>query len=561
MMRSLPLLLRTVAVVIAVAAVIDPVVTTARSSDAVVAVVPADAAADSALARRVVDRVGGRLQAVAGPWPGAAATVVVGSSLPADAIVPGTPLFAVLPEAPPVRIAALQHARRVPPDALASVRVQADVQRAGAVQLRLLRDGSVLDAVDTVLAAPGTLHGSLSFAPAETGFARLRVEARGAGGYNVARDVVLEVVPQRWRVLFHDGRPSWQSTFVRRTLEQDPRFAVTARVATSRGIATDFGSAVPSLTDTRGTAGLDAIVVGAPEMLSAGELAALERFMRQRGGAVLLLPDRAPEGAWSRLAGVSAWQGTDIATVVSLSDASGSPLRSSALAWPASLPAGARTVLTDNSGRPVVWRTALGTGTLVVSGALDSWQFRDPETSEFETFWPALLAELAGSAPLPFEAHAPGVVAPGEWATLQVTLQDEPTGAVSAALEDGTPLELWPASEPGVLRAEFRAPAEPGEYGIMVAGDLGVLRVPLHVDARGVHGPDDRDLLAAVARATGGAVLDAGSAAELPQLLLAALRSERAPQPWHPMRSPWWILPFVAALGGEWWWRRRRALP
>jgi hypothetical protein len=26
----------------------------------------------------------------------------------------------------------------------------------------------------------------------------------------------------------------------------------------------------------------------------------------------------------------------------------------------------------------------------------------------------------------------------------------------------------------------------------------------------------------------------------------------------HPMRSPWWIVPFGLALGGEWWLRRRR---
>jgi hypothetical protein len=72
---------------------------------------------------------------------------------------------------------------------------------------------------------------------------------------------------------------------------------------------------------------------------------------------------------------------------------------------------------------------------------------------------------------------------------------------------------------------------------------------------------DDRDILAALAHASGGAVLEAAAASEVPLLLQQALRTQRAPQPWRPMRSPWWILPLVAALGGEWWWRRRRALP
>ena len=26
----------------------------------------------------------------------------------------------------------------------------------------------------------------------------------------------------------------------------------------------------------------------------------------------------------------------------------------------------------------------------------------------------------------------------------------------------------------------------------------------------------------------------------------------------HPMRSPWWLVPFVGALTGEWAWRRKR---
>jgi hypothetical protein len=562
MKHATPLLLRSIALLIAAAAVVDPVFTTSRRSDAVVAVIPADAA-DSALARALVQRVGGRFHAVAGSWPGAAATVVAGSSVPGG-IEADAPVFAVLPPAPPIRIAALRYAARVPPDALAAVAADVDVKQAGAVQARLLRDGVVLDAVDTVMAAPGSLAVVLSFAPAEPGFARLRLEARTAAGDVAARDAVVDVAPQRWRVLFHDGRPSWLSTFVRRTLEQDARFAVSARVETSRGIATDFGGAVPRLSDDGGLGAFDVVVVGAPETLDAAALSGLERFMRRRGGSVLLLPDRVPEGAWIRLAGAASWQGTDGAAVARLHDAAGAgPLRTGARAWPAPLPAGARTLLTDDHDRPVLWRTTIGAGALVVSGALDSWQFRDPETSDFENYWPALLAGLAGAAPAALHAEVPGVATAGEWTALRVTLRDMVPGAhVAATLEDGTPLELWPGAEPGELRAEFRAPAGPGEYMILVEGDDDVLRVPLYVDARPEAAlPDDRDILAALAGASGGAVLDAAAAADLPLLLQQALRPERAPQPWRPMQSPWWILPFVAALGGEWYWRRRRALP
>jgi class 3 adenylate cyclase len=34
--------------------------------------------------------------------------------------------------------------------------------------------------------------------------------------------------------------------------------------------------------------------------------------------------------------------------------------------------------------------------------------------------------------------------------------------------------------------------------------------------------------------------------------------SERSP--FHPLQSPWWILPFALCLSGEWWLRRRDGL-
>ena len=39
------------------------------------------------------------------------------------------------------------------------------------------------------------------------------------------------------------------------------------------------------------------------------------------------------------------------------------------------------------------------------------------------------------------------------------------------------------------------------------------------------------------------------------EIAAPAVRAER-----RPMRSLWWLAPFVACLGGEWWLRRRRGL-
>jgi hypothetical protein len=50
---------------------------------------------------------------------------------------------------------------------------------------------------------------------------------------------------------------------------------------------------------------------------------------------------------------------------------------------------------------------------------------------------------------------------------------------------------------------------------------------------------------------------DAGS---LASKLVSAIHPADRRMTWHPMRSAWWIVPFVLALSGEWWLRRRRGL-
>ena len=56
-------------------------------------------------------------------------------------------------------------------------------------------------------------------------------------------DVLVNVPDSRRTVLFFDRRPSWMSTFVRRAVERDPRFAVTSRIITSVNAATTVSRA------------------------------------------------------------------------------------------------------------------------------------------------------------------------------------------------------------------------------------------------------------------------------------------------------------------------------
>jgi hypothetical protein len=556
-----------------VAAAVDPAFTALRRSEAVVAVVGADAA----LADRVARTLDDAFTVVRGPFTGAAATVVAGASLPADAVMLATPAFAIVPDddarAGLLAVDAPAQApgnTRVPITALLRVR-----GGGGDVTVTLEQDGAVLDRA-TVAAPAGVQHVRvpLTFVPTQAGTAALRVHVQQPGGRTDAQDLTIDVVDRRWAVLFHDGRPTWMSTFVRRTLEQDPRFVVAGRVVTSRGIATEFGRPPARLDQPSSLAPYDAIVIGAPETLGAGDVAALEQYMRRRGGAVLLLLDRAAGGPFERLAGTTAWGGTAAGAARALAPPHADvALRAADMTWPERLPAGAHALLHEPDGNAVVWRSAVGAGRLVVSGALDAWRFRDAETSAFDEFWPALIAGLAHAAPPPVSATGAGVVRPGEWTRVAVTLRDaaladlaagQPLRAtvdIAIAGDTARTLHLWPAGPAGELTAAFRAPRQPGAYRIVITAGDARAELPLVVDTDAAHAaPDERDLLAAWTRARGGAALPAARMRELEGLLRQTLRTERSPQPWHPMRSPWWLLPFVAALAGEWWWRRRHGL-
>jgi hypothetical protein len=566
-MSPVPRLLRAVALLIAGAAVLDPGVTMARPSETVVAVVPGGDGAPEGMEDAVAAALADAFTVVRGPWPTAAATVVAGAALPRMEALPATgPVFAVLPEAPPVRLLAVRRPASAPLHGTVPVGAVVELREAGPVELRLLREGVLVDQVDTVATAAGRMELALWFVPAAAGPVALRVEARSGGGA-AAEDLVVDVVSRRWRVLFLDGRPNWMSTFVRRTLEQDPRFIASARVNVSTGIATAFGAAPAGAADAGGLLPFDVVVVGAPETLAPGAVAALEAFLRRRGGAVLLVPDRLETGPWMRLAGGGPWRQAEGAVLAPREGSGDTVLRAGARAWPATLPPGARPLVTDVAGNAVLWQGAVGGGRVVVSGALDSWRHRDPESSGFGAFWPDLIARLAVDAAPVLEGRVTELLAPGEWGALEVVvrepaLQGQGSVSLAARLDDGGPVHLAPAAEPGVLLGEFRAPQEPGMHWITVASGAEELRLPLVVAAASAPAPrgGGEALLGALVAARGGAMLPAAEAAALPALLQQQLGAARGTGRVHPMRSAWWLLPFVAALGGEWWWRRRRGL-
>src|SRR5262249_32758129 len=124
----------------------------------------------------------------------------------------------------------------------------------------------------------------------------VRAEAQPLDGEKTpldnAADVLVDVRRTPLRVQVYEPRPSWAATFVRRALESDGRFQVAGLSATSRSIATRSGEAA-ALTSAALNA-FDVVIVGGLERLTAAEAYALERFMREREGAVVLVPDVKP---------------------------------------------------------------------------------------------------------------------------------------------------------------------------------------------------------------------------------------------------------------------------
>jgi hypothetical protein len=168
-------------------------------------------------------------------------------------------------------------------------------------------------------------------------------------------------------------------------------------------VANTAGSAPPSLRDAQLLSSFGTIVIGSPEQLDEANVTALEKFMRERGGRVVLLMDRVSAGPIDRLTGARGWRAVHLPVVADLrapildSRFSLPPVKAQEIAWPATLPIGAfvhaASVARDSTQRAVVWSVPVGAGRLFVSGALDSWQHRD-EASGFDEFWTSAMAQL-----------------------------------------------------------------------------------------------------------------------------------------------------------------------
>jgi hypothetical protein len=397
----------------------------------------------------------------------------------------------------------------------------------------------------------------------------LRVEATLVDGEAVTEDNVadtsVDVRRNAFRVQVDEPRPSWATTFVRRALEADARFQVASLGFSSPGISATTRDEVP-LNDARLDT-FDAVIVGGVERLSAADVRSLDRFMRERGGAVVLVPDL-------RIGG---WPVRDLLPIEMAERLLERSAKLSVMPPLAAIDASELLVMSNLvPGSQVVAKTPgsaaaaiivsmpHGDGRLLVSGAMDAWRFRAADAAAFDRFWQATIAGLALAVPPPLTISVePPLMRPGERGDVIVRVRSNGDEPVRASI-DGQPIRLRPEPEAGVFRGTFTASAAPGRSTLDVhaAGTQprsASRTLLVQSDVRRAR-PSSAPSLAMLASSHRGIDVSPDRIAEVERFVRSAAASPRATVVGHPMRSLWWVVPFAACLSAEWWLRRRRGL-
>jgi hypothetical protein len=519
------------------------------------------------------------------------AILAIGDAPGAASIPDDLPVSTVLldaPLSPNVRILRANNPAPVPPGWTASINATIEARGLSGRTSRIVLEsqGVELASVDHAWTRDSELFEAvLSYAPPtdRTWNVTLRAVPLETEATSADNAVDLRIIAdaRRPNVLSYELRPSWAATFVRRAIEADPRFDVSALTEASRGLEVSVGQPITTLTADSLTP-FDAVLIGAPEELPAAEVQALRSFVRRRGGTVVLLPDKRPAGRYLDLLPPVGFDELLVERPIALRPESGRPaeaLQASEFAIPRDLAGGDGLASLDHGKglRPVIVSWPLGAGRVVFSGALDSWRYRAASDVAFARFWTARIGEAAIEAPRRLElSSTPGVVRPGEEIAVRVQLRptefDETRSpirlpAVRASLSGRNGvyelIRLWPTPETGVFEGRLKAP-QAGQYGLSATTDTGATAydvVTVVADAQPVAGSYEnvRDAMRSVAESTGGVAVTATDLTPL-ERYLRSLPAKTAEQSVHPTRSLWFALTFMALTCGEWTIRRRRGL-
>jgi hypothetical protein len=343
------------------------------------------------------------------------------------------------------------------------------------------------------------------------------------------------------------------------------------RTSISRGIASRAGQAPADLQSAASLDAFDAVILGTTTGVDQAAMNSLERYMRSQDGVVMILPGSAKDPALQQATGISQWQTAADPKGIRMQSDSATLITGETIR-PAVLPSLATSVARDANGHAVVWSMPVGSGELIINGAVDAWRFRDPATSAFNAYWPGLLSAAVSNRRSAITLSS-AVAAPRAEIEITAPSGNAQMHPIRASVTNETgyatsvPLLVEHLPVPGRirLRGAFRAPSQPGTYTVSVADEAGGTRTSatatlvVTADARSIA--PSPAILAAWADASGGRVIPSSRIADLRGDLRRRIPMSVQRVPWHPMRSPWWIVPFALALAAEWYWRRRRGLP
>jgi hypothetical protein len=580
-------LLRGAAVAIAVAAVVDPACSVESRSrprlsievvDAPSMALPANGSTRRAVgeqARRgLVTRLGGVFDMIDGPASGAVARVAIGDQWLAHdtsrGATPSIPTFAVNVSSdvePNTRIKSLQAPDRISVWDRAAIvaRVEGRGLQGRDVDVRLLQSGiEIAKVTHRWRSQSDSFDARLTFVPSIEGPHALDVVASRAEGERSDLDnrvsalVVADATVRR--VLVYQSRPSWMATFVARGLERDPRIALSSLTNVSTRIEVTAtakpGERPRALDQANSIDAFDVVVVGGPDALTRNEVDSLDRYVRQRGGSVLLLADRKPAGPMLELSPADAFEDVLRQRPATLTR----DLRASELSIPARVRSGWETLAAEGA-RPVVLATSLGRGQVIFSGALDAWRHR-----EGSRYWTDLIASYAALTPRPVNVgFEPRIARPGDPIEIvaEVIASDVPGDrdpALIAQMGDAS-VRLWPGGEPGIYRGAARAPLESGVVTAVLEHAGVRATAQLNVNASVAQPWSERDAaLEAIATASGGMTVGPGDVDRLATELERHAKPATTVRTIQPLRSVWWMLPFASCLAAEWALRRRRHL-
>lgn len=428
-------------------------------------------------------------------------------------------------------------------------------------EVRIMDGGGVVGAGTHQWSAALNATIDLAWWPISLGPSALRIEAMPVDDETTIvdnhLDVGITISGARTPVMVFDARPSWISTFVRRALEDDARFTVGYR---SRAAPALSAGTANGRMDAASLDGLPLVIVGGPEALTSEEVALLDRYVRVRGGTLVLLPDQRVSGPSSRL-----FSGEWREHLTANAEAIG-PLRATEILRTAESAVTA-SVIARSAQSPAIVSTPTGEGRIVVSGAMDAWRYRHLDAGAFDRFWRSMAAQGASAGlGLSMRFDHP-IVSAGSRArfTLRDRRFESPSSSEASAVArcnngSATTVRVWPSGRVGEFVGEVPATAIGGCTVEATAGDRQVSAAIAIVDrpSRGV----DRTLARLVrqARDSGGAVAGPGDEAVVVRAIDAAPPTMSRVVSVHPMREPWWILPFAGCLTAEWWLRRRKGL-